>query len=583
MVQTLSAGATVELAVGRAQRAADALACWARRWKMQIAGQKTQALLLTQRSTDKRKVELKVNGERVTGGTSLNLLGVTLDRLLHFHDHCEKLRKKVRPRTAQLRRMTGRSWGLREPQLRTVANGYVRGALEYAAGAWLPAASPSHVQLVERELLAAARVVTGCPVSTPRDPLLAEAGISSAWARRKTLAARMLCRALSLPPDDPLRLVAESSTPHRLSSTSGWRRIGGDALEEAGAAAVVVEPRLEATPAPWASPARVTFHLEVGPDGRRDAPPDVRKRAAEEHLETLPRDATWIWSDGSAEAGVSQGGGGACIMTQTGEVVEVKVAAGQLCSSTRAELFALRAALQRIQEDEERSPVIACSDSRAALDMLSQGAAAQTTSLGADIWRLLTGIGSHREIILQWVPSHCGIEGNERADTLAKEASSLPQESVEADVRTLTRAVSRAATRSWQNQWPNSFFKKIFGSRLPLPITGEDRDAAVSVHQLRAGHWGRSLQYRHRIGRLPVAACPQCAEKRCPAALCAVCREEADTPEHVLLRCPALAGTRLRLTGNIHLEPSQLRDADLVAALVASYHRHRAPPGHGPL
>ena len=132
---TLSAGATVELAVGRAQRAADTLAQWAQRWKMKIAGHKAQALFLTQRSRDNIKVQLKVDGKRVTGGTSLNLLGVTLDRLLQFRAHCDTLRRKVRPRTAQLRRMTGRSWGLREAQLRTVAKGYVRGALEYAAGA----------------------------------------------------------------------------------------------------------------------------------------------------------------------------------------------------------------------------------------------------------------------------------------------------------------------------------------------------------------------------------------------------------------------------------------------------------------
>ena len=71
-----------------------------------------------------------MNGKQVTGGTRLNVLGVTLDQLLHFRNHCDKLRQKVRTRTAQLRRMTGRSWGLREPQLRTVANGYVRGALK---------------------------------------------------------------------------------------------------------------------------------------------------------------------------------------------------------------------------------------------------------------------------------------------------------------------------------------------------------------------------------------------------------------------------------------------------------------------
>ena len=183
------------------------------------------------------------------------------------------------------------------------------------------------MQLVERELLAAARVVTGCPVSTPRDPLLAEAGIPSAETRRKTLAARMLCRALSLPPDDPLRRVEEASPPQRLSSTSGWRRIGREALGLAGAEALAVEPRLQVTPAPWVAPSRVTFYLDVGHRGRRDAPADLRRQAAEKRLATLPSAATWIWSDGSAEDGVARGGGGAHITTGTGEVMEVKVAA----------------------------------------------------------------------------------------------------------------------------------------------------------------------------------------------------------------------------------------------------------------
>ena len=73
----------------------------------------------------------------------------------------------MQPRTAQLRNLTGRTWGLQKPQLRTVANGYVRGALQYAAAAWLPAASDLHVELLEREIRAAAHVITGCPVSTP--------------------------------------------------------------------------------------------------------------------------------------------------------------------------------------------------------------------------------------------------------------------------------------------------------------------------------------------------------------------------------------------------------------------------------
>ena len=160
---TLSAGSSIDLARGRAQRAADTLARWARRWKMRIAGQKTQALVLSQWSRDAKNFTIKVDGVTVEGSSSLTLLGVKFDRLLHFGEHCSKLRKKVKPRLAHLRTLTGRHWGLRESQLRTIANGYVRGAMEHAAAAWLPATSPGHVEQLDREFRAAARIITGCP------------------------------------------------------------------------------------------------------------------------------------------------------------------------------------------------------------------------------------------------------------------------------------------------------------------------------------------------------------------------------------------------------------------------------------
>ena len=194
---TLSSGASIEQAERRAQQAADVISGWAARRKMRIAGEKTQALALSQWARDATHLKVKVAGAEVTAGTSLRLLGVTFDRLLHFGAHCSELRKKVRPRIAHLRRMTGRSWGLNERQLRVVANGYVRGALEYAAGAWLPAASTSHLELVDRELRAAARVVTGCTMSTPAHALMAEAGLPTARTRRATLAARTLLKKLA--------------------------------------------------------------------------------------------------------------------------------------------------------------------------------------------------------------------------------------------------------------------------------------------------------------------------------------------------------------------------------------------------
>ena len=150
------------------------------------------------------------------------------------------------------------------------------------------------------------------------------------------------------------------------------------------------------------------------------------------------------------------------------------------------------------------------------------------------------------------------------------------------DVRSLTKAVGRAASKAWRDNWPDSLFRRIMSGRSPTPVLTDVREDAVNVHQLRAGHWGMARSYLHRIGRHPTQRCQQCSDMGCPAALCEVCREEADTPTHVLLRCPCLAGTRLRLFGNIHPHPTQLRDGGAVAALARGYLTHRRALGLRP-
>ena len=254
---TLCSGGTIAEARDRAQRAADTMTRWARDWKMRLAGSKAQALVLSQHYVDARDFHIRVDGTEVSGARHLHLLGVTLDRQLHMGEHCARLRRKVKPRVAQLRKLTGRSWCLQEPQLRAIANGYIRGALEYAAAAWLPAASESHVELLEREMRATARVVTGCPVSTPRDPLLAEAGMVPVRARREVLAARLTGVAASQQSDDPLRAVAERVAPRRLLTTTGWRDVGARPLTGAGVSDAPVEERLHVTIPPWVEGSRV--------------------------------------------------------------------------------------------------------------------------------------------------------------------------------------------------------------------------------------------------------------------------------------------------------------------------------------
>ena len=159
---TLCAGADIETARRRAQQAADALVKWARSSKMVASGGKTRVLVLSQWYRDAVELSIRVDGAKVTAGDTPNLLGVSLDSLVNFGPHCKRLGRRTRPCLEHLRRLTGRNWGFEEQHLRTVANGYVHGALEHAAAAWIPATSPSHVEVLERELRDTARIITGC-------------------------------------------------------------------------------------------------------------------------------------------------------------------------------------------------------------------------------------------------------------------------------------------------------------------------------------------------------------------------------------------------------------------------------------
>ena len=97
----------------------------------------------------------------------------------------------------------------------------------------------------------------------------------------------------------------------------------------------------------------------------------------------------------------------------------------------------------------------------------------------------------------------------------------------------------------------------------------------MEIHQLRSGHWGRSEQYLHRIGRRPNERCQQCSDADCPAGRCLVCEKAADTPAHVLLECPCLYGPRLRALGNIVVTERDPR-SDVAAAFAAGYAAYKS-------
>ena len=53
---------------------------------------------------------------------------------------------------------------------------------------------------------------------------------------------------------------------------------------------------------------------------------------------------------------------------------------------------------------------------------------------------------------IQWVPSHCGLGGNERADVLASAGTKLPQQRVPLDMNTAKAVVKRHCAVAWKRE-----------------------------------------------------------------------------------------------------------------------------------
>ncbi|KAK7093816.1 hypothetical protein V1264_007506 [Littorina saxatilis] len=492
------------------QLAADRLAAWADEWCVAINKEKSSTTLFTLSSKQKTGT-IKLGDTPLRSDDEATYIGVTFDKKQTWKPHIHNAEAKARRKLAIMRKLAGTSWGANEEILKRVYQGAVRPHLEYGSTAW-SAAAKTHQQTLDRVQNQALRIITGSMRSTPIKAMEEVAAIQP-LSQRRDAKVMVQTEKFKCLPAHPMKKRMNNLTKNRLKRSSFLHESKRLAREHQASVPPSALPiSFSDLPQPWNEDYK-NLHISttVPYVTSRDSQNDTARRTLTLAMiaERYPEDA-WIhaYTDGSATNAVANGGAGVLVRSPEGHTSTAGIPTGKYCSNYAAEVQAIMQAASMIHDSESECPqVVFLSDALSALEALA----------GNKLPRLmekLQELAKTRRVVLQWVPAHCGIPGNETADELAKLGAreEQPDNPVSfAEKKTLVKAAMR----------PQS-------TRDAYHLL--ERWQQVVIMRLRTGHCRLNAHMFRKLKLTPSPTCP--------------CGLEDQTPEHVLMTCPQLKPIR---------------------------------------
>jgi hypothetical protein len=198
------------------------------------------------------------------------------------------------------------------------------------------------------------------------------------------------------------------------------------------------------------------------------------------------------------------------------------------------EIYAiLQCANENIRMAYRNKRILIFSDSQAALKALVGPKV--TSDLVAVCLNALSGLAGRNEVILAWVPGHCGIPGNEEADRLARQASGLPLQGPK-PAHGIPRCSVRKAIRVWTMKQHLCTWRDLTGHRhAKLFISGPCRKRADNL--LRLSRRQLKMVVVILTGHAPVRKHLRTMGLFEGDPTCRFCRKDAETVQHIICCC----------------------------------------------
>lgn len=563
-------------------------------------------------------VPLRLGNHTLVAKTEVTLLGVVLDSKLSMIPQVKAVTRATTGRLVQLSTISHSDWGSGTRSLRGLFLSYIQSKMTYAAPAWLPHVSKTQLRKLSALQNTGLRAVAGLATGSNPNATHLESGVLPLTVLTAIQSGRFSEKLRRFPENDPARALVTHHLSYETSQgqpalrvqreTIGFNLDSNLALRTAN----ITPGRNARSGFPSPSHAKINrqplqLHPPVPPQqcagainitfnpsllrACRKSDPDSRKKIIS--LETLValgklhnpaassggRFDVEAWSDGTSNRtdddnirSQPYAGLGAGLVWRRDIVRPVKKLsnvsgffAGSYPSEGTGILLCMESVLSiALEENLTDGTVLFVTDSKSKVEALAQGPLARNIERqNADIWRVLLRLEQKvKKVVVQWVPSHCGVDRNEEVDKYAtsefKRLESQQQNgrisyaSVKAVIAHRLKSkwlddVSAAAKkpgtglhhRAYAYNKPNVFTDLKATSSLK-------RGDASFIAQLRVDHCRAIGSYWHKLNPNTNPSIPPVQYRK---TSCRWCHQAEETVHHVFQLCkdPRIASLRQQL------------------------------------
>lgn len=476
----------------RAQKTIKKVLRWAAGIGFEISAEKSCVMHICNYNHKKKIKNLIINNKQIKDSSSMKILGITIDKNLNFRQHIKNIAQKVQHRTTILKKLNTKNSRCNRNTLLKISKSYIKPIILYGSELYTRAGQEILTKITPKynDII---RTASGVFKTSPINSILAESG---QLPIKHIITEDIVNKATRIE-----EKTDDTNNPLIERAKKWFKDLTGENLPETAKCKDTSIRKWYTT--------KPNIDWYFGRKTKAGDNKDKVKQLFRNHMETKYKNHDKIYTDGSLKD-ESTGYG------VSGENIEISEQLLKQCNIFSAEAYALLRAIKSAKTNNKKTIIL--TDSASCLKALEKG-----TSNHPWIKQIQKEIT--KKIVLCWIPGHCGIIGNDKADELANigRKKTITQQKVpRRDTKKWCQDLLRC---SWEGTWlrTDQKLRKIKNTTLKWNDQSKRKHQRI-LTRLRIGH--TKLTHGHIFNKTKIKDKPKCQTSNIDLTI-----------EHILTEC----------------------------------------------